>query len=166
MDFSKAVAIMDGSMNDVLMIGLKIIVMITISLLLWFLFAAIAGVIFNKRYIDKTIIGRMLPSSTKVTIQPVDVKTQTQANKNPVRKDGAAKGYDTKEYNNTTDPELTSAVKTGNWATAYQLLKSGVSPHGVDRSGRTLLDIAIKNKDKHMIQLLHSHGAESHTPMR
>lgn len=161
MDFSKAMAIMDGSMNDVLMIGFKVIIMITISLLLWFLFAAVAGVVFSKRILKRPIpSGKLSPSQTEGTTGTSSAKGAVYGARQPVKEHGSVK-----ENNNLADTELLTAVKTGNWATAYQLLKSGASPHGTDRGGRTLLDIAIKNKDKHMIQLLHSHGAESRNPM-
>lgn len=172
MDFSKALAIMDGSMNDVLMIGLKIILMITASLLLWFLFAAVAGVVFTKKYINKSMFSDLLPTADKKPVataaQYNKSITKSPTNRPPSHPNAAPaiKGKDSQESHAYADPALTTAVKTGNWATAYQLLKSGTSPHGVDRSGRTLLDIAIKNKDKHIIQLLHSHGVESRSPVR
>lgn len=161
MDFSKALAIMDGSMNDVLMIGFKVIIMITISLLLWFLFAAVAGVVFSKRIIKKpTPTGKLSPSQPQGAAGTASGKGAVYGARQPIKAHGGVK-----ENNNLADTELLTAVKTGNWGTAYQLLKSGASPHGTDHGGRTLLDIAIKNKDKHMIQLLHSHGAESRNPL-
>ena len=56
--------------------------------------------------------------------------------------------------------ELRSAVLGGNWSTAKSLLESGVSPHGKDVDGRTLLDHAKEKRDKLLIDLLEYHGAE------
>jgi hypothetical protein len=57
-------------------------------------------------------------------------------------------------------PELRRAVLGGNWSTAKNLLESGVSPLGKDVDGRTLLDHARGKRDKLLIDLLESHGAE------
>lgn len=132
--------------NELMIIGLKIILMITFSLLLWFLFAMTAGNIFDKKYIKK-------PTTTPVDFVPPRKSAAPTPAYTHVAKESAPKSKRTQ-----ADPHLLIAVATGNWSNAHQLLKFGADPNGVDKNGHSLMDIAIKNKDKHMIKLLHSNG--------
>jgi hypothetical protein len=58
------------------------------------------------------------------------------------------------------DKDLLNAVKGGDSAAVSQLLKQGKTATAMDENKKTLLQIALENKDSTMIQLLKAYGAK------
>ncbi len=65
-------------------------------------------------------------------------------------------------YDNSfpADPRLVAAVWNGDWNIANKLLREGVSPTGSDENGNSLVEVARKQGDEMMSQLLETYLAE------
>jgi hypothetical protein len=59
------------------------------------------------------------------------------------------------------DPSLIAAVSSGNWAAVKQMLESGVFPFGANEEGVPLRDLATKNGDKPIVDLLKAYEMQS-----
>lgn len=122
--------------------ALIIMGMITVSVLVWFLVASIAGEVFDHK--------KTAPSD--------EPEVETPPSPQPATPTAATARL---ALNHTpADPRLLAAVSARNWAAANQLLRAGVSPRGMDTQGNSLLTLAQKKQDEQMVQLLKSHGAK------
>lgn len=124
--------------------GLIIMAMITVSVLVWFLVASLAG-----EYLDQKPVV-LDDSDAGPNLEPQQHQPIT----------GKSAGLGAALNRTPAHPRLVAAVSSSNWAAAHQLMRSGVSLRGVDAQGHSLLDLALRKKDEKMVQLLESHGAK------
>ncbi|MBX9935331.1 MAG: ankyrin repeat domain-containing protein [Burkholderiaceae bacterium] len=123
--------------------ALIIMGMITVSVLVWFLVASLAGEVFDHKKTAPSDEPEVeTPPTPEPAASPATVTARPALDRTPA------------------DPRLLAAVSARNWAAANQLLRSGVSPRGVDTQGHSLLFLAHKRQDEQMVQLLKSHGAK------
>jgi len=122
--------------------ALIIMGMITVSVLVWFLVASLAGEVFDHKKAKTSEDPEVETPPTPEPTKPVAVAIRPALDRTPA------------------DPRLLAAVSAKNWAAADQLLRAGVSPRGVDAQGYSLLVLAQKKHDEPMVQLLKSHGAK------
>ncbi|SEQ78730.1 ankyrin repeat domain-containing protein [Giesbergeria anulus] len=123
--------------------ALIIMGMITVSVLVWFLVASIAGEVFDHKKTAPSDEPEVeTPPTPEPAATPVATTVRPALDRTPA------------------DPRLLAAVSARNWAAANQLLRAGVSPRGMDTQGNSLLTLAQKRQDEQMVQLLKSHGAK------
>ncbi len=125
---------LDGYVKALIIMG-----MITVSVVVWFLIASLAGEFFD----HKPAVPDESDPQPEATAAP-----GTPAAPRPALGRSPA------------DPRLLAAVSASNWAAAHQLLRAGISPRGVDTQGRSLLELATRKHDEQMVQLLKTHGAK------
>lgn len=123
--------------------ALIIMGMITVSVVVWFVVASLAGEFLDHK-----------------PAVPDDAELPPEAA--PTAATAAASASATRPALDRTpaDPRLLAAVSASNWAAAHQLLRAGISPRGVDTQGRSLLELATRKHDEQMVQLLKTHGAK------
>lgn len=124
--------------------GLIIMGIITVSVLVWFLVASLAG-----EYLDHKPLTPDEPDADP----PLEPQQHQPITAKPA-------GLGSALNRTPAHPRLLAAVSSSNWAAAHQLMRSGVSLRGVDAQGHSLLDLALRKKDEKMVQLLESHGAK------
>jgi hypothetical protein len=128
--------------------ALIIMGMITVSVLVWFLIASLAGEFLDhKPAVPDDSEHKPEAAPTAATAAAAAAATTTSTARPALDRTPA-------------DPRLLAAVSASNWAAAHQLLRAGISPRGVDTQGRSLLELATRKHDEQMMQLLKTHGAK------
>ena len=131
---------LDGYVKALIIMG-----MITVSVVVWFLIASLAGEFLDHK--------PAVPDESDPQPEAAPAATATAAPGTPAAPRPALD-------RTPADPRLLAAVSASNWAAAHQLLRAGISPRGVDTQGRSLLELATRKHDEQMVQLLKTHGAK------